>query len=342
MQLHKTVTLKDGRTCILRNGTEEDGQALLDIFDLTHAQTDYLLTYPEESTLTARQEADYLKRKAESDDEIEILAELDGKIIGTAGIGCVDRKEKTRHRAEFGISVDRAYWGLGVGRALTEACVECAMTAGYVQLELQAVAENKAALALYRSFGFAEYGINPKGFRSRSASWQALVLMRLELGGKAAERGPTGGETVELRPITEDNFLEAFDLKLGAGQERFVSHPIRSLAQAYVYRNQCQPFGSFAKDRMIGYVMVVYDYDAREYNIWHMMIDESAQGHGRGSAALDRVIDYIRTKPFGDSDRIVLTCGRDNTFARRLYEKKGFRATGVGDEDETEFAMTVS
>ena len=181
MHYYKTVTLKDGRTCTLRNGTAEDGQALLDIFNLTHAQTDYLLTYPEESTHTAQQEADDLQQKAESADGIELLAELDGKVVGTAGIDCVARKEKTRHRAEFGISVDKAYWGLGIGRALTEACIECARTAGYVQLELKAVAENKNALALYRSVGFVEYGRNPKGFRSRLTGWQELVLMRLEL-----------------------------------------------------------------------------------------------------------------------------------------------------------------
>ena len=38
----------------------------------------------------------------------------------------------------------------------------------------------------------------------------------------------------ELRAITEENFIDAFDLKLAPGQEKFVSHPIRSLAQAYV------------------------------------------------------------------------------------------------------------
>ena len=186
MNYHKTITLKDGRACTLRNGTAEDGQSLLDIFNLTHAQTDYLLTYPEESSHTVQQEVDYLKQKAESADGIELLAELEGTVVGTAGIDCVARKEKTRHRAEFGISVDKAYWGLGIGRALTEACIECARTAGYVQLELKAVAENKNALALYRSVGFVEYGRNPKGFRSRLSGWQELVLMRLELGGQRA------------------------------------------------------------------------------------------------------------------------------------------------------------
>ena len=146
---------------------------------------------------------------------------------------------------------------------------------------------------------------------------------------------------IELRPITEDNFLDAFRLALAPGQERFVSHPIRSLAQAYVYRNQCQPFGIYAEGKMVGYVMVIYDYDVPEYDIWHMMIDASAQGRGYGSAALDRVLDYIRTKPFGDSDRVALTCNRDNPNARRLYERRGFRVTGVEDEDEIELAMAM-
>ena len=181
MRYHKIIPLRDGRTCTIRNGTAEDGQALLDIFNLTHAQTDYLLTYPEESTHTAQEEAEFLKQKTESTDEIELLAEVDGAVVGSAGIGCVGRREKTRHRARFGISVDKAYWGLGIGRAMTEACIECAKTAGYVQLELEAVAENEHALALYRSVGFAEYGRNPKGFRSRISGWQAVVLMRLEL-----------------------------------------------------------------------------------------------------------------------------------------------------------------
>ena len=146
---------------------------------------------------------------------------------------------------------------------------------------------------------------------------------------------------VELRSITEDNFIDAFHLKLASGQELFVSHPIRSLAQAYVYRNQCQPFGIYAEEKMVGYVMVIYDYDVPEYDIWHMMIDESMQGRGYGNEALDRVIDYIRTKPFGHSGRIALTCNKNNPIARRLYESKGFSATGVEDEDEMELVLMI-
>ena len=82
--------------------------------------------------------------------------------------------------------MDKAYWGLGVGRAQTKACIECAKRAEYAQLELEVVAENRSAIALYESVGFVEYGRNPKGFRSRLTGWQEVVFMRLELGGQSA------------------------------------------------------------------------------------------------------------------------------------------------------------
>ena len=183
MKYGKTVTLKDGSACTLRNGTEKDGQALLDLFILTHAQTGFLIDYPDEITMTEEQETQFLKEKAESANEIELLAETGGKIVGSAGVWCVRNREKLRHRAGFGISVDQARWGLGIGRALTEACIECAKAAGYTQLELEVLADNGKALASYRSAGFAEYGRNPRGIKLRDDGYRGLVLMRLELDG---------------------------------------------------------------------------------------------------------------------------------------------------------------
>ena len=181
MEYRKTVTLKDGRTCVIRNGVEQDAQAVRDNFILTHGQTDFLTTYPEETSFSVEQEKEYLKKKRDSCREIELVADLDGMIAGTAGVDALGAAEKTRHRASFGISIDQAWWGLGIGRALTEACIECAGAAGYSQLELEVVAANNQALRLYRSVGFMEYGRNPRGFRSRQSGWQEIVLMRLEL-----------------------------------------------------------------------------------------------------------------------------------------------------------------
>ena len=68
-------------------------------------------------------------------------------------------------------------------------------------------------------------------------------------------------DPITLHKVDESNFLACFSLKLDARQEKFVSHPIRSLDQAYVYRKQCTPFAICRAGQVIGYLMVIYDYD---------------------------------------------------------------------------------
>lgn len=181
MKYEQTILLKNGKEAVIRNGDEPDGAAVFAVFNRTHGETDYLLTYPDENSFDSEQEAQFLKEKAISPNEIELVAIVDGKIAGTAGIESVGEKYKVKHRAEFGIGILKEYWGLGLGKALTKACIQCAIDAGYEQLELNVVAENERALSLYRSLGFIEYGRNPRGFNSKISGYQELVYMLLEL-----------------------------------------------------------------------------------------------------------------------------------------------------------------
>ena len=181
MKYEQTILLKNGKEAVIRNGDEPDGYAVFVVFNRTHEETDYLLTYPDENNLDPEQEALFLKEKAVSSNEIELVAIVDGKIAGTAGIESVGEKYKVKHRAEFGIGILKEYWGLGLGKALTKACIQCAKDAGYEQLELNVVAENERALSLYQSLGFIEYGRNPRGFNSKINGYQELVYMLLEL-----------------------------------------------------------------------------------------------------------------------------------------------------------------
>ncbi len=153
----------------------------------------------------------------------------------------------------------------------------------------------------------------------------------------------TGGimSDIGLVRIDKDNFIQAFNLKLAKEQERFVSDPIRSLAQAYVYYDQCIPFGIFHDDTMVGYVMVIYDHDLAEYDIWHMMVDIAYQHQGFGELALRKCLDLIASKPFGRSNKVALMCNKDNSIALHLYHKLGFKETGNEDEDEIELALLL-
>ena len=181
MRYAKTVVLKDGVELLVRNAVASDARALRDIMQRTHVETDYLLSYPDEQSADDEQEARSLVETERSNNEVELVTIVDGRIVGSAGIAAAGSRRKVAHRARFGISILKEYWGMGIGRMLMESCIDCARRAGYTQLELEVVADNERAVSLYRRSGFEEYGRNPRGYRSASSGYQELVHMRLEL-----------------------------------------------------------------------------------------------------------------------------------------------------------------
>ena len=181
MRYAKTVVVKGGVELLVRNAVASDARALRETMQRTHVETDYLLSYPDEQSVDDEQEARSLEEAERSGNEVELIAVIDGRIVGSAGVSAVRSRRKVTHRARFGISILKEYWGMGIGRVLMEASIDCARQAGYSQLELEVVADNERAVSLYRRAGFEEYGRNPRGYRSAASGYQELVHMRLEL-----------------------------------------------------------------------------------------------------------------------------------------------------------------
>ena len=181
MKYDKRIVLKNGVEAILRNGDASDGPAVYENFNLIHAETGYLLAYSDENSFDPEQEGRFLEELTESPNEIMILAVVDGNIAGTAVIEAVGKKDKVKHRAELGISLLKEYWGFGLGKALAEACIHCAVEAGYEQVELNVIADNERAMSLYRGLGFEEFGRNPTGYKSRTGRYQEVVYMLRKL-----------------------------------------------------------------------------------------------------------------------------------------------------------------
>ena len=68
-----------------------------------------------------------------------------------------------------------------------------------------------------------------------------------------------------------------------------------------------------------------------EYFVWRFMIDQHHQGVGYGRAAMELIIEHVRTLP--DARELYISHLRGNAGAAGLYTSMGF--TYTGDEDET-------
>lgn len=181
MNYRREILMKNGRPALIRSATGADSLELFHFSQKTHGESNFLTTYPDEITYHPKEEAALYELWLREPGETELCAVVEGRIVGSAGVHAIRRRDKMRLRAELGISVEKAHWGLGLGRALMESCLDCARRGGYRQLELQVVADNRRAISLYQSLGFVEFGRNPRGFSPREGGWQELLSMRLEL-----------------------------------------------------------------------------------------------------------------------------------------------------------------
>ena len=86
MRYAKTVVLEDGLELLVRNAVASDARALRETTQRTHAQTDYLLSYPDEQSADDEQEARSLEETERSSNEVELVAIIDGHIVGSAGV----------------------------------------------------------------------------------------------------------------------------------------------------------------------------------------------------------------------------------------------------------------
>ena len=88
-------------------------------------------------------------------DDFLLVAEVDGDVVGNAGLHSMGRSARRRHAGYIGMSVRDDWHGKGVGTALMAAIVDLADNwIGYRRLELTVYTDNRIALGLYRKFGF--------------------------------------------------------------------------------------------------------------------------------------------------------------------------------------------
>jgi putative acetyltransferase len=112
--------------------------------------------------------------------DIGIVAEVDGVVVGTAGLHPVGPAQRRRHVMMLGISIAKEAQGKGVGKALMQALVDYADNwAGVLRIELTVYPDNERAIALYRQFGFEVEGTH-RAYALRNGRYvDTLTMARL-------------------------------------------------------------------------------------------------------------------------------------------------------------------
>ena len=145
---------------------------------------------------------------------------------------------------------------------------------------------------------------------------------------------------VELRIVTRETVRAV--CKLDAGdQGRQVAPNGVSIAEAH-FSPEAWFRAVYASDELVGFVML-YDYtlveapEEREFYLWRLMIDRAHQGKGYGRAAVERLIDHVRSRP--GAERLLVSHVKQAEQLARFYGALGFAYTGREDDGELEMAL---
>lgn len=173
----RIITLKDGRSCILRPTHPDDAAEMIDYMKQTAKETRFVLRTPEEVTFTLEQEQNILASLLEDQGSVMMLAEVDGQVAGNCSISGMGFKSRIRHRCSLAIALKKDFWNLGIGTAMIAYLTELAIQIGFEQMELDVVSDNERGIKLYEKCGFVKTGKHLKALKYDDDNYADEIIM---------------------------------------------------------------------------------------------------------------------------------------------------------------------
>ncbi len=149
---------------IIRLPKKNDVKAVWKFYNKVIKETENLSRVSVVSLSEEKKWIDSILDKMGKKNMIQVLAESNGEIIGSASI---ERKpeERRKHGGEFGIAIIQNYTGLGLGKALMKILEENTRQIGIEIITLHVHGKNKIARNLYRKMGFKDFGKVPNAIK---------------------------------------------------------------------------------------------------------------------------------------------------------------------------------
>lgn len=111
---------------------------------------------------------------------IILIAKDEDKVIGMGGVHW-DHWEKTQHIAHvWGMFVDQAYRGQGIGKKLMEEIEAKAKERPQTEkIKLEVVTDQEAALELYKKLGYREVGVQERQMKQDDVYYNSYLMEKL-------------------------------------------------------------------------------------------------------------------------------------------------------------------
>lgn len=143
------------KNLIVREAVISDAVKIYNLIMKTSDETNFLSCSSEERKggFTIEGQEAHIKKTINSNNKIYIC-ESEGELIGELGMKSFSKK-RLKHRATFGITVLKKFWGIGVGNLLMKNAVDFFyLNEELTKLELEVRSDNVQAINLYKKFGF--------------------------------------------------------------------------------------------------------------------------------------------------------------------------------------------
>ncbi len=171
-----TICLPGRETAVIREAVPGDAKGILDHLKTVSTETDFLSFEPDEVNLSLPPKQKEIGQFLQSPVSLLLAVEVRGRIVAGLSFRGEERR-RLRHRGEIGITVERDYWELGIGRALIATMIEWVNAADWCRkINLRVREDNHRAIDIYRSFGFEVEGKVSREYRIGSRFYATLLM----------------------------------------------------------------------------------------------------------------------------------------------------------------------
>lgn len=172
----KDIKLKNGEIITILRANKSDGEEILNYINSVSCESDFLTFGEGEFNITVEDEELFIENTLKQDNALFIIAKHKNKIIGNLNFAGGVRS-RTKHIGEFGVTVLKEYWNMGIGYELIKYLISWAKESRVIRkINLRVRSDNSIAINLYKKLDFIEEGIIRRDFLIDGVFYDSLLM----------------------------------------------------------------------------------------------------------------------------------------------------------------------